>query len=88
MRQVKVKKLKMEEKRENEIRIRVSKRGGRVFNLNLDGTEEREGEFEKVVINEPEDLSFSKSTGRVIFEGFTEGAIKNLLTLTKKRIRL
>ena len=71
-----------------EIKINIKKElEGELIDVDFNQIQELEGEFQKEVIREPEDLSFDRETKKVVLEGFTEGALKNILTLSKEKVR-
>ena len=74
--------------RTKETGININQLDGEPVDLSSAEIKQIEEEFPKEVINEPEDLSFDSWTDIFIFEGFTEGALKNILTTTRKSFRL
>ena len=79
----------MEEIDPEEIKININELEGEPFDLNFNEVQEVDGEFQKQVINSPDEYSLnSEKTQKFVLEGFTEGAIKNILTLSTQKIRL
>ena len=78
----------MEVKDSKETQIDIKKLPGEPVEIDLGQVEEVEGEFHTEYINAPEDCSFDFQACNAVVEGFTEGALKNIITLSKKKIRL
>ena len=78
----------MEEITPREIQINVNELVGEPVNLNLAEVQETEVEFEEQVIDAPSQYSLDGTTVQGILEGFTEGATKNILTLSTDKVRL
>ena len=58
------------------------------IDLHLGEVEQREGEFRSTKIKAPEDMTFDPTAKRVTLEGFTEGAIKNILMISNELLRV
>ena len=78
----------MEEQNPKEIKINIKELEGEPVDLNLSEIEEVEGLFEKRVIHAPDEFSLDKKIIKGILEGFTEGALKNIITLSQEKVRL
>ena len=61
---------------------------GEIFQINFDEIREDNKQYEKKVIHAPDDFTFDQKPLTAILDGFTEGAEKNILSLSKQKIRL
>ena len=61
---------------------------GEPTHLNLSNVPHIQGEFQKRGIKAPDNFSFDHQTVKAILEGFTEGALKNIITISEDKIRL
>ena len=61
---------------------------GKPLKIEYKKIELQEGSFQKSIIKCPQGVSFSSHNHIGVVEGFTEGAVKNLITITKQKIRL
>ena len=82
------KKSKMRNKQVIKLQININKLGGDPVELNSIKRQQPETEFPKEAIKNPEDLTFDPSTKKLILEGFTQNAAKNILTISKDALRL
>ena len=71
-----------------EIKINLNELGGDPVDINLGEIQEVEGEFDKRIIHAPDDYSLDYRTTKTILDGFTEGALKNIVTLSAEKVRL
>ena len=78
----------MEERKPQELEFNIYELEGEPVRLNLGEKQEVEGEFEKQIIHAPDDFSFDEQTVKVVLDGFTQGALKNILTISREKIRL
>ena len=78
----------MEEINPIEAEFNVKELEGELVNISLGELEEVEGGFQKEGFNAPDASSFDGGAGRAVFDGFTKGALKNIITLSREKIRL
>ena len=78
----------MEEIKPKEKTLNIKDLEGETLDINLAQIQEIEGEFEKQVIHAPDEYSFDNDLFRAILDGFTEGALKNFITVSKEKTRL
>ena len=78
----------MEESNLQEKVIYANELGGEPFNINLAEVEELEGQFVKEVVDSPDDYSFDNKLFKALLDGFTEGALKNFITIGTEKTRL
>ena len=78
----------MEEINQKDREINIKELEGEPADLNLAEVQEVEGQFEKRVIHAPDEYSLDISTVQAILEGFTEGALQNIIALSADKIRL
>ena len=88
-------KLYSKQEQREELRLEVVKEELDIseFNLgavdpNLPHIDEIEGEFGKEAIINPKEVCFDTKASTAVLEGFTEGALRNIVTLSKNEIRL
>ena len=81
----------MEETRKNQLieeTLNLADLEGEEVNFNLEELRQNPGEFQKALIQAPDHLAFDPDRYLKVTEGFTPGALKNLVTISKTRIRV
>ena len=71
-----------------EVKINIKELQGEPFDINLAEIEEVEGEFQKEVIHAPDEYSLGTKFFKALIDGITEGALKNLITISIEKIRI
>ena len=71
-----------------EVKIDIGELEGEPFHLNLEEIQEVEGRAEKQIMPAPKHFSFDNSHFKGLLDGFTEGALKNFITISTEKIRL
>ena len=71
-----------------ERKIDIAELKGEPVDFNPAQAEEIEGRFRKEFIHAPDDYTLDKTFSTRLLDGITEGALKNLITISKERIRV
>ena len=78
----------MEEINLNESRINVKDLEGEPLDINLASIQEAEGLLGKELIHAHEEYSFDNELFKTVVDGFTEGALKDFITISEEKTRL
>ena len=71
---------------EESINLEELSLGGEVLNIQLDYM--TPGQFEKTLVEAPEGITLQKDRYLKVIEGFTPGAVKNIITIARHKIRV
>ena len=78
----------MENQLVDERTINLAKLTGEELQVELEELREKRGRFQKIEIEAPEDITFQDGRYLKVVEGFTPGAAKNIISISKKKLRV